>query len=52
VSYCTTAYKGNIDDPSKYRGITLLSTFDVVFTKIIDEHLTVLAENIMFTFGA
>ena len=35
---------GDIDEPSNYRGITLLSTFGKLFTKIINERLNVWAE--------
>ena len=36
--------KGDIDEPSNYRGITQLSTFGKLFTKIINEWLNVWAE--------
>ena len=36
--------KGDIDEPSNYRGITLLSTFGKLFTKIINKWRNVWAE--------
>ena len=36
--------KGDIDEPSNYRGITLLSTFGKLFTKIVNKCLNVWAE--------
>ena len=43
--YCTITLKEDVNEPGNHRGITLLSTFGELFTKVINNRLTNGAEN-------